>query len=909
MIGVGGECCDTGDDLAYHIKNLNMYYAWDIDGIPEGGGHEPGVLGIAYLETPGLAYDNIDNDSDGLIDEKRDNLAVTKIGPEDGIDNLENFLSFYNLEKSDLKIHWDADEDQDWTDGMDLDSNGVYTEGEDPGDDLGLDGVGPYDLNYFGPDADGTECNHKPDMLEGLGAEPNFGITDVSETDMLGLTTFRYHFNWSTGSEIMSQDEKMFNFMSSGILDEAYLVPSNFRQQIASGLFPLYKGLTERISIAEFHTYENLAGLNSDLHKAPALFALKEIVQLIYESDYRFAQPPLMPQLTAVPADGKVYLSWDDKSDKYTREIFEKNKNDFEGYKIYRSTEPYISDPMFISDGFGNPQMRKPFFQCDIIDNIKGFADFGEINGIEYYLGDESGIVHSFIDNTVQNGRTYYYALVAYDYGLPNVGNGIPPSENAIVIELDENENIRRIGPNIAIVKPHQRAAGIQDEGYTIDDDLTSGMAKKIPFEIQIFNRDLIKKEHKYKLKFNANKLNFIITNNKFRSHYDGLFVSDEILLYDVTLNDSLVYRETKFDLNGSHFDSSYFSNQGNETWFDHLTIERGIITELVDGMRLKFEMPTIFAEIDEENTGWIVGDSKVSFHLAQVPPNDHLQAIQQNWKYFPWHYEIVWTDDPTAYTTKTDFPINISDHNKKFLSRSDLLLDQSFNFFVINKSFIDSTGNYPLMDLLVYDVNGNKEFDRESDYILVGDVVYDTRIKANRWGGTFMAIDFSSISDESDLPKPNDVYKMDFIRPFHPEVDSLIFTINGSQDFDEAKLKTDMEKIKVVPNPYVVTNTMENAVANWQRNQRRQIMFTHIPAQCKISIFTISGILVDEIEVDNAVSSRENAWDLNSEANGTVHWDLRSSEGLEIAAGYYIYHIESKKTGDVKVGKFAVIK
>ncbi len=909
MIGVGGECCDTGDDLAYHIKELNMYYAWDFDGIPEGGGKEPGVLGIAYLETPGLSYDNVDNDNDGLIDEKRDNLAVSIIGPTDGIADLDAFKSFYNLEDSDLKEHWDADEDQDWNDGMDLDSNGVYTEGEDPGDDLGLDGVGPYDLNYEGPDADGTECNHKPDMLEGLGAEPNFGITDVSETDMLGLTTFRYHFNWSTGSEIMSQDEKMFKFMSSGILEEEYLVPSNFRQQIASGLFPLYKGLTERISMSEFHTYENLAGLNSSQHKAPALFRLKEIVQLIYETDYRFAQPPLMPTLTTRPADGKVYLSWDDRSDKYTRDAFAKNANDFEGYKIYRSTDPYISDPMLISDGFGNPQMRKPIYQCDIIDEIEGFADFGEINGIEYYLGDESGITHSFIDNTVVNGKTYYYVLVAYDYGLPEIGNGIPPSENSIVLELDENENIRRIGPNVAVVKPHQMAAGVPEQGYTIDDELTSWMAKKMPVEIQIFNREQIKKGHTYKLKFNSNDLNYVQTNERYRSHYDGLFVSDEILLYDVTLNDSLVYRETKFDLNGSHFDSSYFSIQGSEIWYDHLTIEREIFTELVDGMRLKFEMPTIFAEVDNESTGWIVGDSKVRFHLAQEPPNKSSQALDQNWKHFPWHYEIVWTGDPSAYTTRTDFPVNITDHNKEYLSRSDLLLNQSFDFFVRNKSFIDSTGSYPLMDLLVYDVNGNQEYDRESDFILVGDVVYDTRIKANRWGGTIMAIDFSSIVDESEMPKPNDVYQMDFIRPFHPEVDSLIFTITGSQDFDEAKLKTDMEKIRVVPNPYVVTNSMEEAVANWQRNQRRQIMFTHIPAQCKITIFTISGILIDEIDVDNSIENRKNSWDLNSTANGTVHWDLRSSEGLEIAAGYYIYHVESKVTGDVKVGKFAVIK
>ena len=61
------------------------------------------------------------------------------------------------------------------------------------------------------------------------------------------------------------------------------------------------------------------------------------------------------------------------------------------------------------------------------------------------------------------------------------------------------------------------------------------------------------------------------------------------------------------------------------------------------------------------------------------------------------------------------------------------------------------------------------------------------------------------------------------------------------------------MENIKVVPNPYVMTNMMEEAVTNPFLNQRRRILFTHIPAECKITIFTVSGVLVDEIDVDNS--------------------------------------------------------
>ena len=93
------------------------------------------------------------------------------------------------------------------------------------------------------------------------------------------------------------------------------------------------------------------------------------------------------------------------------------------------------------------------------------------------------------------------------------------------------------------------------------------------------------------------------------------------------------------------------------------------------------------------------------------------------------------------------------------------------------------------------------------------------------------------------------------------------------------------------------MTNMMETAVSNPFLNQRRRIMFTHIPAQCTIKIFTISGVLVDEIMVNNQPE------------NGIIHWDMLSRENLEIAAGMYIYHIKAQETGDEKLGKFAVIK
>ena len=105
------------------------------------------------------------------------------------------------------------------------------------------------------------------------------------------------------------------------------------------------------------------------------------------------------------------------------------------------------------------------------------------------------------------------------------------------------------------------------------------------------------------------------------------------------------------------------------------------------------------------------------------------------------------------------------------------------------------------------------------------------------------------------------------------------------------------MKNVKVVPNPYVATNAMEPAVSNIYLNQRRRIMFTNVPAACTIKIFTTSGVLVDELNVNNPSDE------------GIVHWDLLSKEGLEVAGGMYFYHIKAKATSDEKIGKFAIIK
>ncbi|MCA9742445.1 hypothetical protein KC734_12945 [candidate division KSB1 bacterium] len=863
--GIGAE---RDDELGFFDRQIDMAYSWDIDGTGTGG-LRTGTMGFAYLESPGLPFDGQDNDDDGLLDEMRDNEAIAKIGPLEGIHDLGKFLDFYRLKQEDLREHWDADEDQDWDDGEDLNGDGIYQANEFAGDDVGLDGVGPGEINYNGPDE--GEGNHRPDFREGVGSEPDFNLTDVNESDMVGLTSFRLFpvpshasdFRWFRGDRSMWEligEDSTIAFLGN---------ISNLIETFASGPFPLYKGRTERISMSELHSYDPLQGLNSDQHTAPALFEQKRIVQVIYDKDYRFAQPPETPTLTATPGDGFVTLTWDDRADTQTRDPFVGNVNDFEGYKIFRASDKRLADAEIITDGFGTPLIKKPIFECDLIDGRLGFTDFGLVNGVGYNLGFDTGIVHHFVDREVENGRTYYYAVASYDYGAPDIEPGIAPSESPIIIDLDEDENIRGFSKNVAIVTPRTEAPGYTPPSVETDSTgVLFGSPRIVP---EVLSKNSLKVDHTYEVRFAVDTLSTV------RDIDFGLeYVNNGMSIYDLSENNNLVYSEApeKFPYSNLAFRDSLETVQ---YWTLNPSIDYS--TDVFDGLRLRLENIVEAPGIDPNRTGWVVGSAPMRIIPTEVETRK-----------FPWNYDIVFTGNPSAYTGRVTIKTMRNENNSRIVS-ARLLTEQNFSFYVLNKSFTDENGDFVLMDLVVEDVNGSGAFEILEDRVLVGGVT-----STNRWAGTAFIINFQNAGSEANLPKADDVYRITFNRPF-TEQDVFRFTVKPEGELDTQDITSNLDNIRVVPNPYVATNSMEPAVQNPFLNQRRRLMFTNLPAECEIRIFTSSGMLVDEIFVNNVAD------------NGAAHWDLLTKEGLEIAAGIYVYHIKVKATNDEKIGKFAIIK
>ena len=132
-------------------------------------------------------------------------------------------------------------------------------------------------------------------------------------------------------------------------------------------------------------------------------------------------------------------------------------------------------------------------------------------------------------------------------------------------------------------------------------------------------------------------------------------------------------------------------------------------------------------------------------------------------------------------------------------------------------------------------------------------------------------------------------------LKPFGSN-DVVTFAMKGA-NIDDAAAKDQMNKIKVVPNPYVVTHEAEARLLSSQVSGRgeREIRFTYIPPGATISIFTVRGEKIKTLTNDDLYL-------------GDVYWNLRTDENLDVAYGVYVYVVEAPGIG-TKIGKFALIK
>jgi hypothetical protein len=119
--------------------------------------------------------------------------------------------------------------------------------------------------------------------------------------------------------------------------------------------------------------------------------------------------------------------------------------------------------------------------------------------------------------------------------------------------------------------------------------------------------------------------------------------------------------------------------------------------------------------------------------------------------------------------------------------------------------------------------------------------------------------------------------------------------------------------EVGVYPNPYYV-----NAVWDGSGERNRKLYFRNLPAQCRITILTLAGDVIAELDHDAATYDGSTIeWfrrfggltEVPQFAGGEHAWDLITKFDQAMATGLYLFSVKDLSTGGVKTGKFLVIK
>lgn len=859
-------------DSSVNQRARNIVYAWDADGRGDGG-LPTGYFGFKFLESPTNSHDTRDNDDDGIVDESPFNDAGFFI---DGINYPLHFgiadTTKYKRLYGSPKPRWSGDENGNW----------------DPAkDDVGLDGIP--ETGDFG------EGNGRPDIgFDANGnvtAEPNFGIRDVNESDQIGLTSF-WALPWGNPN-FPSNDPLFFQLLSADSIDinqQLFNTPGDNIFVYGSGPFFLDPQIgTQRFSIALL--------MGNDLRD---LLLNSETSQRVLEANYRFAQPPPKPNLVAVPGDKRVTLYWDDAAEKGTDPLT--GLNDFEGYKIYRSEDPTFADVFTITDANGVPFLGKPFIQngraaqFDLVNQWQGLHPIEyQGRGVKYDLGNNSGLVHSYVDSSVTNGKRYYYAIASYDHGFDSLGVQLPPTESQISILQDPITGEFTFDVNTAAVTPGPLAGGSQKAG------LLGAGVRRISgistgtIDVRIYDDLAVKNNVEYSITFDSVGGN-VIYNIKPEAEFSETITSRDTIFVPLTNKNLVEGTATVIDRNGAVVPPANYrldtkagrirsagpgllpAGQTFTIKYQYFTVFQSTRVRneddnpTFDGMRVFVKGEVL--GLDSARSGWALKNNTnliPKVQRSRAFPNNQFQPV-------PLDFQIIWNNTARDSAGRWLFP-------------GDTLYDQSRRKNVVTPFRVVNTIDTTMPVIIVAGTTQEKLWrpGRELAFLT------PPRFNPPNSSTIMMSVNFYPPGDTTIpviYPAEGNIFEAKTTKPFN-KGDKFAFTTSAVK-FDPVKKDSVLNRIYVVPNPYVAYSSTELPGITSSRRGENDLQFRNLPPKCTIRIYTMVGELVATINKDDNTS--------------IARWNVLSNEGQRLAYGVYIYHVDAPGVGE-KIGRLALIK
>jgi len=684
------------------------------------------------------------------------------------------------------------------------------------------------------------------------------GLNILETPHNRGVTDFHY-FNREVAPRV---DEKMWAVISSNPddpsleLPEAFFHGENRRMDtthpdsigeyfpegapidflIMSGPFEMVPDETVGSSVA---IVMGNSGPIPDRPDTSDLLENLRVAQLMYQHRFQGSGPPRTPIVQAIPGDHRVRLVWDADAENSIDVLT--GERDFEGYKVYRSTDEGRTWGTPITDMFGTIIGYQPIKMFDLIDGITGPDP-----AYNQSLGNDTGLRHSYVDSNLINGFEYWYCVAAYDKGIQTIdsleqsyqsplGHSTMESHTVAVIPSVEPLDYEGITPVGAL---SSRGGSCHGAVYVdiVDPEALTGDGYKILFDDSlVINAD----------------------------DGDTSLITYGFTLIDTTRNDTLILHHPFSDESG-----------------DNLPV--------VDGFRLHITDAPPGTEY-----GWttVIGDT-CTFDWYTERRTESPQEVDEEISGFD-DFAVVVVDSNDGTTVPlTDGVFGHTIHSYVRIPIKAYVITDPMNPVDISEfiEVFDLRVQFPTSELL-----GPLGWD-----LIPGGAGYNPTGGASFWPD-ILALNAGSDGTAAHVwlktqngpetatsPSVGDEFTIRTSKPFRREIYYTFGTTRPSYTIETSDEDVDLSQIRVVPDPYIVSNI-------WESNQfGKRLQFNHLPSECTIKIYTVSGDHIRTIRHDNN--------------HGYEFWDMRTYNDQYIAYGLYVY-VVSIPNGQTTVGRFLVIK
>ncbi len=657
----------------------------------------------------------------------------------------------------------------------------------------------------------------------------------------------------------------------TGYLDGALLGPGDRRMQMISGSFEMALGDTQEVVSAL------ICGLGADNKSSVDVLKFNDIaVQNAYDNFFELASAPAGPNFALTALDQTVLINWGHEPEAVNATESQDEKGyKFEGYNVYQ-----------LPSAGATKDQGKLIATYDVVNEVTTILDrvfdqaSGQILQKPVQLGTNSGISRTillkkdiFTGGPFLNGTPYFFSVTAYNYN---------PDTEVPIHSLESSMSIKRVVPQTAdpgVTYPYKLESELEvdhdgpSDGSVsvtvIDPTKVTGHSYQVLF-------DTLKGENVWHLKdLDTDEL---VLENQSNQTGDNNYLIVDGLQVKVVGPPAGIKDIYEADQDGNVVDAGIDA---------YLHISLGTTGYLLENRDGHLEGDRDF---DRFNL-WGMDDVEINFGEESL-----------TWDYIS---EEVHFDSATGEAYMAPFSMYRyrfgGEPQRLFAGFWDTDGSGTYNLPLEADGTPSWSGTKygapsyePMYAWTGYDASGNEiDYDPANEAQYISDNALLTSANITWGGGTgefhypfITATLMTMYAGGATLPIGN---KIMFITN-KPNTMSDVYTFNTSPvAYSAEQAKVDVEKINVFPNPYYGSHQNELSL------QGRFVTFNHLPQKATIKIFDLNGGFVETLEKDSDSQYFE--------------WNLQNHNGLPVASGIYIIHIDMPALSKSKILKLALVR